>query len=194
MDIFQITTLAMLDVYYIAYLMKAFSLKRRGIIVNLLGKGSKPQKALIIEWFLRLATLGGAVIQFGSVIFSDMIWSAPLILPVHIVGLALLFLGNIIFIMAMLTMRNNWRAGFDNNQNTNLVTTGIYKYSRNPAFVGFDLLYIGCAAAFPNIINIIAALTLVILFHMQILGEEEYCAKVFGQEYSEYKMKVRRYF
>ena len=193
MDIMQIITLALLGVYYIAYFIKALALKRRGITVNLLGKGSKPQKALMIEGFLRLATLGGAVIQFGSVFFPDIIWMVPSVYPVRIVGLILLFLGNIIFIVAMLTMRNNWRAGFDSNQNTSLVTHGIYRYSRNPAFVGFDLLYIGCAAAFPNIINIVAAMACIILFHVQILGEEKYCAEAFGQEYTEYRSKVRRY-
>jgi len=194
MNIIQNITLALLGVYYIAYFMKAIILKRQGITVNLLGKGSKPRKALIIELCLRFVTLAGAVIQFGSVLFPDMIWEVPSALPVRIAGVALLFLGVLIFIVAMLTMRNNWRAGFDRDQNTSLVTDGIYRFSRNPAFVGFDLLYIGCAAAFPNIVNMAAALACVLLFHVQILGEEKYCAETFGQEYADYKAKVRRYF
>jgi len=173
--------------------MKVIVLKRRGITVNLLGKGDKPKRALVIELCLRFATLAGAVIQFGSVIFPELIRSIPTPFPIRVAGVALLFLGVLIFIAAMLTMRNNWRAGFDRGQNTSLVTTGIYRFSRNPAFVGFDLLYIGCAAAFPNAVNITAAFACVLLFHVQILGEETYCAEAFGQEYADYRSRVRRY-
>jgi len=193
MNTIQIITLSLLGVYYLAYFMKAIVLKRRGIAVNLLGKGDKPKGALAIEVCLRFATLAGAAIQFGSVIFPGFIWSIPTALPVRVAGVALLFLGVLIFNVAMLTMRNNWRAGFDRGQNTSLVTTGIYRFSRNPAFVGFDLLYIGCAAAFPNVVNITAAFVCVLLFHVQILGEEKYCAEAFGQEYADYRSKVRRY-
>ncbi len=47
-------------------------------------------------------------------------------------------------------MRDSWRAGFSYDQRTGLVMTGIYRLSRNPAFLGFDLLYIGCAAVPSN--------------------------------------------
>ncbi len=36
-----------------------------------------------------------------------------------------------------------WRAGVSEKEKTELVTAGIYRWSRNPAFLGFDLLYIG---------------------------------------------------
>ena len=193
MDTIQTMSFAMLGVYYIAYSVKATMLKRQGISVNLLGKGNKPKKALTIERFLRFATLASAVVQFGSVLFPGLIWSLPMVLPVRIAGMVLMLFGNVIFIAAMAAMRNNWRAGFDRNQNTSLATTGLYKFSRNPAFVGFDLLYIGCAAAFPNPVNLAVVLACLILFHAQILQEEQYCAEAFGQDYADYKSKVRRY-
>jgi protein-S-isoprenylcysteine O-methyltransferase Ste14 len=90
-------------------------------------------------------------------------------------------------------MRDNWRAGYVSNQGTNLVTDGIYRIGRNPAFVGFDLLYIGCAAVFPNIANIAVALMAVVLFHCQILGEEKHCAGAFSEKYADYKSKTMRY-
>lgn len=193
MNPIQIITLILLGVYYIAYFTKAIILQRRGITIVLLGKGDKPKKALMIELFLRVTTLVGAIIQFLSVLFPNAVWSLPTIFLINITGLILMLLGNLIFIVAMKTMRNNWRAGFDRNQKTSLVTNGIYKFSRNPAFVGFDLLYLGCAAIFPNVINITAALVCVVLFHIQILGEEKLCTETFGQEYADYKAKVMRY-
>jgi len=193
MNFYQIVTLALLGVFYIAYFLKAVGLKRQAINVNLLGKGDKPRKALVIESFLRFITPVSAVIQFGSAIFPGIVWSFTEVLAIRIAGMMLLLCGNSIFIAAMVTMRSNWRAGFNSNQKTSLVTKGIYQFSRNPAFVGFDFLYVGCAAVFPNIFNIAIALACVILFHLQILQEEKFCAEVFGKEYEGYKAKTMRY-
>jgi protein-S-isoprenylcysteine O-methyltransferase Ste14 len=166
---------------------------RRGITANLLVKGDKPKMVRLIERFLRIAALAIVFVQFGSTVFPNAVWAFPVAMPVHFVGIALLFLGNLFFIAALLTMRDNWRAGFDHKQNTSLVTQGIYNISRNPAFAGFDLIYIGCALAFPNIINVALTLVVIIIFHAQILGEEKFLAEKFGNAYYEYKTKVRRY-
>lgn len=185
--------LSILILFYAVYLIKMLALKSKGIKGNLLGKGSKPKKAIIIETILKLITLVGVVIQFASVAFTDKIWSLPVTLPVQIVGVALGGIGLIFFVLSVATMKKNWRAGFDDKQDTKLVTSGVYQISRNPAFVGFDLLYIGCALAFPNIINVIASIIAVGAFHFQILGEEMFLVKTFGKTYNDYKAKVRRY-
>lgn len=91
-------------------------------------------------------------------------------------------------------MSDSWRAGIDNTQKTKMINTGIYKYSRNPAFLGFDLLYIGIGLVFPNKFNIIFTSFSTVLFHLQILEEEKYLPTVFGKEYLKYKEKTRRYF
>jgi len=101
--------------------------------------------------------------------------------------------GVITFVMAIVVMRDNWRAGYSEDQNTVLVTKGIYKYSRNPAFLGFDFLYIGCALAFPNVLNIAFMIAAVTLLHLQILGEEAFLAKAFGADYNAYKVVAMRY-
>ncbi|MDR1690031.1 MAG: isoprenylcysteine carboxylmethyltransferase family protein [Clostridiales bacterium] len=144
-------------------------------------------------FYLRIVAFAGAAVQFVSVPLPLIMQPLPLPMPLRIAGVFVMGLGNLFFIAAVITMRNNWRAGFNRSQNTNLVTSGIYSLSRNPAFVGFDLLYLGCAAAFPNVVNITAAAFAVTLFHIQILGEEKYCAESFGDAYTAYKAKVMRY-
>ena len=193
MDWIQITALILLCVFYIAYVTKTLILKRHGITANLLGKGDKPKAARTVEVCLRATTAAGAVTQFGSALFPDVVWSVPLSAPIRVIGLFLILCGSLFFIAAALIMRDNWRAGFGKVQNTSLVTHGIYKTSRNPAFVGFDLLFIGCAAVFPNVVSIAVALAAVILFHIQILGEEKYLVETFGLEYTRYQSIVRRY-
>jgi len=168
-------------------------LKRHNITGNILGKGQKPKEKAHFETILRTATILGVPIKFVSVIWDNLLWSPPQLTAIRETGLILMLFGVVMFLLAVTAMKNNWRAGYNYEQNTQLVTNGIYKFSRNPAFVGFDLIYIGCALAFPNILNITIALLAVALFHIQILGEETFLSKKFGQQYLEYKIKVKRY-
>ena len=184
----------LLCLFYSIYIVKMLLLKKQGISVDLLGKGDKPEKAARIEIILKLITYIGAVIQFISVFFSNFILLFNTSFPIHTIGIFLMTVGVSFFLLSVTVMRNNWRAGFDKKQNTKLVTNGIYKISRNPAFVGFDLLYIGCMLAFPNIFNATITLIAIVAFHVQILGEEKFLIENFGQEYLDYKSKVRRYF
>ncbi len=52
---------------------------------------------------------------------------------------------------------------------TELVTNGIYQISRNPAFLGFDLLYIGTLLMFFNWILCFLTVFAVIMYHLQIV-------------------------
>jgi protein-S-isoprenylcysteine O-methyltransferase Ste14 len=168
-------------------------LKKQGITVDVLGKGDKPKKVANIEIILKVATYIGAFIKFISICFPSCIWSLKASLPSQIIGMLLTFCGLTFFIASIIIMQNNWRAGYDKKQDTKLVTNGIYRISRNPAFVGFDLLYIGCAVAFPNVVLIFIAFIAIIAFHFQIINEEKFLTEKFGQDYMDYKRRVRRY-
>ena len=77
---------------------------------------------------------------------------------------------------------------------TTLVTTGIYKISRNPAYLSLVLFYIGLSF----LINSIWILILVIpaIYSVQkfcIEREEKYLEGKFGSQYLEYKKQVRRW-
>jgi protein-S-isoprenylcysteine O-methyltransferase Ste14 len=161
-------------------------LRKQGIKGSILGKNA-------LEKLLLVVTYGGAAVQFFSALFPALIWHLPHVAVLRIVGLVIMGLGVAAFVAAVVTMQNNWRAGFNDEQNTKLVTGGIYRFSRNPAFVGFDLLYIGCAMAFPNALNIAVTLAAVTLFHLQIVSEERFLAAQFGEEYKAYKKRVMRY-
>jgi protein-S-isoprenylcysteine O-methyltransferase Ste14 len=193
MTLFQIIALVFLALFYVIYISKMLILKKQNIRGNILGRGKKPKDKLVIEIILRLFTFLIVPIQFGSVMFSNYFYNLSFSPVLHIIGLVLLLSGNLFFLSAIITMRNNWRAGYNYEQDTQLVTGGIYKISRNPAFVGFDLLYFGGAIAYPNIINLVFTFVVAILLHIQILGEEKFLVDKFGETYLEYKRRVRRY-
>ena len=102
--------------------------------------------------------------------------------------------GVLLFGMAVWTMRDSWRAGIPENDKTKMVTKGIYQFSRNPAFLGFDLMYIGILFSFFNWILCVATSFAIVLFNLQIVNvEEDFLIEAFGDEYLQYKKKVRRY-
>jgi len=191
LSVYQITALAVVIAFYGAYISKNLSLKINGVSANRLVRGNKPKKTFIIELVLSIATLGVALAQAVSMLgwipsFNDIGW-------LIIAGLLISALGTAVFITAMLTMRLNWRAGVDSEQSTELVIQGIYKYSRNPAFLGFDLFYIGLAAAFPNVLHIAVTLFCIIMFHFQILEEERFLEERFRDQYRAYMKVTKRY-
>jgi protein-S-isoprenylcysteine O-methyltransferase Ste14 len=80
------------------------------------------------------------------------------------------------------------------NSTTSLVTTGIYKISRNPAYLSLVLLYIGISF----LINSIWILLLVVpaFYSIQkfcIEREEKYLEGKFGEQYLAYKKQIRRW-
>lgn len=76
---------------------------------------------------------------------------------------------------------------------TELVTTGIYRFSRNPAFLGFDLMYIGVLLLYGNLLTLGFSLFAMMMLHLQILQEERFLASTFGEPYREYCRRVFRY-
>ena len=90
-------------------------------------------------------------------------------------------------------MKDSWHAGIPESDKTKLVVSGIYSVSRNPAFLGFDMMYLGVAMIYMNIPVVLFSLFAQIMLHLQILQEEKYLAGVFGNEYIEYKKHVFRY-
>lgn len=77
---------------------------------------------------------------------------------------------------------------------TSLVTSGVYRVSRNPIYLGFVLMVIGIPLYFGNYWGIIIAPVMVILFNRLVIEHEEaYLEKKFGDVYTSYKSGVRRW-
>jgi len=71
--------------------------------------------------------------------------------------------------------------------------SGLYRFSRNPMYVGFDLLTISSSLYLLNVIVFAAGLYSIFIYHLIILGEEKFLERRFGREYGEYRTRVRRY-
>jgi len=77
---------------------------------------------------------------------------------------------------------------------TSLQTTGIYNVTRNPMYVGLAIVYLGISCFIGNWWNVILFFLLLLIIQEYIIKhEEKYLERRFGQEYLDYKLKVRRW-
>lgn len=195
----DIISLALLIVFAVGYTLKLVLLKQKNKInANVLAKGTKDSAIYSAEMFVRVSSSLWLLTWISEIIFHDQI--STLIGSLFInayttyTGIMITALGVSIFILAIIFMKSSWRVGIDKNTKTTLVTDGIYKFSRNPAFVGFNLMFIGLFTTYANIFTLIVLLINILAFHLLILQEEKHLFSMFGDEYERYKRKVPRYF
>ena len=75
-----------------------------------------------------------------------------------------------------------------------LITSGIYKYSRNPMYLGLLMIVISTSILYLNIFSIITPILFVCWINrFQIKREEIFLTEKFGKEYVSYKTKTRRW-
>ena len=188
--IIQFAILLLMAIFYTFYFLKQIMQRKEGVSTLILGKGDKPQRVIRIETWLKMLSFSLPAVEVISIFWNLME------LPVwfQCIGILVAAIGVLFFIMAILTMKGSWRAGIPEKKETSLIQDGIFRYSRNPAFVGFDLLYLGILIAFPNAWHACFVAAAIYVFHLQILCEEDYLISTFGEDYIQYKNRVRRYF
>ena len=111
----------------------------------------------------------------------------------RIIGVALILIGLIPFILAFVNFGTSWRIGIDRQTPGVLVTGGIFSLTRNPIYVGFILFFFGIFFLNSTWFFLIYALLAVVAIHFQVLREEEFLKKQYGQSYEEYSRRVARY-
>lgn len=186
---FQIIGILILLIFYGCYFIKMFNQCSKGIQTDQIGK-NKVGLVKFIEVTMKIITYIVPIFEVIGIAFNIFSFNNSL----RIIGACMGIVGDIIFIISVITMQDNWRAGVSKNDKTELVTSGIYQISRNPAFLGFDLVYIGILLMFFNWVLFIVSLLAILMFHLQILNvEEEFLLEEFGDDYLNYKKKVCRY-
>ena len=185
---YRLLALFVLAVFYGIYLIKQWRQKRRGIQTMQIGRGKEAQTHTV-ETLMGIAAVGIIPAQLLSIAFG---WSH---LPANarFTGFCIGMVGDLIFLISVLCMKDSWRAGIPDRDRTELVTSGIYRFSRNPAFLGFDLMYIGVLLMYCNLLTVPLTVFAIVMLHLQILQEERYLEETFGVAYREYKRHTLRY-
>jgi protein-S-isoprenylcysteine O-methyltransferase Ste14 len=126
---------------------------------------------------------------------AHLIWINVLDLgSIKIVGFIFIALAFALGISTLITMKDSWRVGIRPDQKTDLIENGIFRFSRNPYFLSYNLMFLGIFLVFPTFVYLILYLIFIIIVHLMILDEEKHLVKQHEDVYIKYKNSVSRYF
>ncbi|MCP4346318.1 MAG: isoprenylcysteine carboxylmethyltransferase family protein [Desulfobacterales bacterium] len=108
-------------------------------------------------------------------------------------GFGLLFLNLAVSGASLMNLKDSWRVGVIEDQKTELVTTGIYRFTRNPYFVSYFLMFAAYTVLLQNLILFGLSILGFPIVHKMVMKEEKYLYSVHGDVYAQYKTKVPRY-
>ena len=100
-------------------------------------------------------------------------------------GLVIYLLGAIVETMAML---NFFTTAVDEP-----VNKGIYRFSRNPMYVGMLLIFLGTSIACVSLIFLLLTAIFTIMSHVVVVYEEQFCIQKYGDSYQEYLNRIPRW-
>ena len=110
-------------------------------------------------------------------------------LGIFLLGIIIIFFGGYSFRKVNTTVNP-----MTPEQTTQLVTTGIYNYSRNPMYIGFLSWLIAWIIFLGNIVNLLFLPIFIFLVNrLYILPEEKALETIFKEEFTGYKKRVRRW-
>jgi protein-S-isoprenylcysteine O-methyltransferase Ste14 len=109
------------------------------------------------------------------------------------IGWGLLVLSLILVWVAQSQMANSWRIGIDEKNKTELVTTGLFSFSRNPIFLGVMIANVGLLFIIPNAFTLLIVSLSTVSINTQIRLEEDFLIRSHGENYRDYLKRVRRW-
>ena len=134
-----------------------------------------------------LAALMIGLVYLSTLLFEPITfdYQAALIILIVIIGLACALPSFRLFSRHKTTI-----SPFTPSETAVLLTEGMYRYSRNPMYLGFLLLLISSTIWFGSWLGILISVIFVFLMNSrQIIHEEDALLEIFGEEYNEHKKK-----
>lgn len=100
----------------------------------------------------------------------------------------------VIFVLAIAQFARNKTHPTPYRPTDALITSGVYRFTRNPIYIAFLLAVLGTAAAANNAWLVVTAIVLFLLLHFGVVKREErYLLGKFGSPYDTYCRQVRRW-
>ncbi len=106
-------------------------------------------------------------------------------------GVVFFYVGLLLSVWARITMGKAWGlpGSWDTKRERKLITTGPYRYSRNPIYLGIICMVVGFEVALNSYLFLLA-IGFYIYFLWEIKKEEDILTRVFGNEFKKYKNGV----
>lgn len=114
--------------------------------------------------------------------------------PYSLTGILLIILGLLVSVWGGKTFQKLKAPLIPGTKPTKTVTSGPFRFSRNPMYLGFVLILIGYGIILGSIIGFLAAVIFFLIMHFALIPfEEKLMKKHMGKKYLAYKSKVRRW-
>ena len=114
--------------------------------------------------------------------------------PYTYLGFALIIFGGAINIWTDFLLKKKKTTVKPYENPTSLITSGPFRISRNPQYLGFTAILLGVAINHGTLITLLSPIVFFILMELLFIPfEEKNLEKVFGADYTEYKNRVRRW-
>lgn len=137
--------------------------------------------------------VGMQIILFAAYIFKPDFLNTEFRIGIKLLGSILFALGMFVVLIAIIQLNKNLTVFPTPKKNSNLVSTGLYKYIRHPIYTGIILVTIGFGFYSDSVYRLMVGLLLFVLFYFKSKYEEEKLKKVFP-EYSDYMKTTGRFF
>ena len=140
---------------------------------------------------------------FGSALIAGILLSISMPLPLsnhlshiayRVLGLGLVIAGSTILLLTKQQMNRVKQPTAPGQATTDLITSGIFAYSRNPMYLGLLLAFAGIGVLFQALWLLILLIPIVVMTHYVLIRPEEiYLQAKFGDAYESYRKMVRRW-
>ena len=149
------------------------------------------------QWWARLISAVGFVLMLAAPVAElGGLRSIAVLdnLAVRILGVALVVLGIAATVGAQAVMGASWRGDVDPEARTALVTTGPFRWVRNPIFTASATTALGFTLMVPNVLGVVMLIAFLTAYQIQVrLVEEPYLRRVHGGAYSLYAQRTGRF-
>jgi protein-S-isoprenylcysteine O-methyltransferase Ste14 len=108
-------------------------------------------------------------------------------------GALLLFGGIGLMVTAQLQLGASWRVGIDEAARPGLVTSGLYRFTRNPIYLALFVTLAGLLVVLPTWPMLAVALVSVAAIRNAVLAEERYLRRAYDGEFDTYARRVGRF-
>jgi protein-S-isoprenylcysteine O-methyltransferase Ste14 len=195
-DYYQVITLI---IFLLVFFGRTIWLGRKGTKVFVLGSGKKGVAALLEKSFLVFFPIW--LIEIGihsldlNIQFLPLVTVKPIFKNqiIQVYGAAVIFVGLLVFCLALISFSSSWRVGIDTVSPGGLITTGVFAVTRNPIFLAMDLYFLGTFLIYSNLFFLMCFVCIALGFQFQIRQEETFLVERYGDHYRKYMAQVSRY-
>ena len=183
--------------FYLAVLRKSYLIREKiGKSPIIIPIDSSSNGIIYLYFKISIIALSGYVITFSF--FPEYYnYFIPIkslqVYQLTYLGILLGILSLIIIVKAQNDMKESWRIGIDRDTSTELVTSGLFRYSRNPIYTGLILSMIAFFLVTPNFFTLIYLILGWLFIHLHINLEEGHLHNLHDEDYENYKQNVRRF-